>query len=170
MVTGDESGYSAIMWNGRDHGAREMNQPQPYQRPVFIQGGWCGVYGRIGREFSGWELPSFPGSSIGKESIHNAGGPVFPPGSRRSPGERIGYSPQYSWASLMAQLVKNPPAMRETWVQSLVLRRSPGEGKGYSLQCSGLESPMDCIVLGVAKGQTWLSNFHFLYYELLLEN
>jgi len=41
------------------------------------------------------------------------------PGSGRSTGERIGYPPQYSWASLVAQLVKNPPAMREAWVQSL---------------------------------------------------
>ena len=37
----------------------------------------------------------------------------------RSSGEGIGYPPQYSWASLVAQLVKNPPAMRETWDQSL---------------------------------------------------
>ena len=41
------------------------------------------------------------------------------PGSGRSPGEVIGYPLLYSWASLMAQLVKNQPAMQETWVQSL---------------------------------------------------
>ena len=41
------------------------------------------------------------------------------PGLRRSPGEGIGYPLQYSWASLVAQLVKNPPAMWETWVRSL---------------------------------------------------
>ena len=40
-------------------------------------------------------------------------------GSGRSPGEGIGYPVQYSWASLVAQLVKNLPAVRETWVQSL---------------------------------------------------
>ena len=40
-------------------------------------------------------------------------------GSGRSAGEGIGYPLQYSWASLASQLVKNPPAMRETWVQSL---------------------------------------------------
>ena len=45
------------------------------------------------------------------------------------------------------------------------LRRSPGEGKGYPLQYSGLENSMDCIVHGVAKNQTQLSNFHF--YEAL---
>ena len=42
------------------------------------------------------------------------------------------------------------------------LGRSPGEGKGYPLQCSGLENSMDCVVHEVTKGQTRLSNFHFL--------
>ena len=41
------------------------------------------------------------------------------PGLGRCPGEGIGYPPQHSWASLVAQMVKNPPAMQETWVQSL---------------------------------------------------
>ena len=45
--------------------------------------------------------------------------PRLIPGSGRSTGERIGYPPQYSWASIVAQLVKNLPAMQETWVQSL---------------------------------------------------
>ena len=52
---------------------------------------------------------------------------------------------------LVAQLVKNPPAMQETWVQSPGWEDSPGEGKGYPLQSSGLENSMDCIVLGVAE-------------------
>ena len=58
-------------------------------------------------------------SSAGKESAYNAGNPSLIPGLRRSPGEGIGYPLQYSWASLMAQLVKNPPALWETWVRSL---------------------------------------------------
>ena len=41
--------------------------------------------------------------------------PGLIPGSRRSTGEGIGYPLQYSWASLVAQLIKNPPTMRETW-------------------------------------------------------
>ena len=61
---------------------------------------------------------SFPGSSVGKEPACNAGGPGSIPGSGRSPGERIGCSLQYSWASLVAQLVKNLPTMQETWVRS----------------------------------------------------
>ena len=54
-----------------------------------------------------------------KESACNAGDPGLIPGSGRSPGEGIGYPLQYSWASLVAQLVKNPPAMWETWVRPL---------------------------------------------------
>ena len=57
----------------------------------------------------------------------------------------------------MAQLVKNPPAMRKTWVRSLGSGRSAGEGKGRPLQYSGLENPMDGIVHGVAESQTSLS-------------
>ena len=58
----------------------------------------------------------FPGSSAGKESACNAGDPGSISGSGKSPGEGIGYALQYSWASLVAQLVKNLPAMWETWV------------------------------------------------------
>ena len=61
----------------------------------------------------------FPDSSVGKESACNAGDPSLIPGSGRSTGEGIGYPLQYSWTSLMAQLVKNPPAMWETWVWTL---------------------------------------------------
>ena len=70
---------------------------------------------KLGVDFRG-----FPGSSVGKESSWNAGDPRLIPGLRRSAGERIGYPLQYSWASLVAQLVKNLPAMRETWVRSLI--------------------------------------------------
>ena len=58
----------------------------------------------------------FPDSSVGKESTYNAGDPGSIPGSGRSAGEGIGSPLQCSWAYLVAQLVKNPPAMRETWV------------------------------------------------------
>ena len=56
----------------------------------------------------------FPGSSAGKESACNAGDPGSIPGSGRSPGERIGYPLQYSWASLVALMLKNLPAMGST--------------------------------------------------------
>ena len=58
-------------------------------------------------------------SSVGKESACNTGDPSLIPGSGRSAGEGKGYPLQYSWASLVAQPVKNPLAMWETWVLSL---------------------------------------------------
>ena len=61
----------------------------------------------------------FPDISVGKESTCNAGDPSSIPGSGRSAGEGISYPLQASWASLMAQLVKNLPAMWETWVRFL---------------------------------------------------
>ena len=62
---------------------------------------------------------SFPDSSVGKESTCNAEDPGLLPRLGRSAGERIDYPLQYSWASLVVQLIKNSPIMRETWVQSL---------------------------------------------------
>ena len=107
----------------------------------------------------------FLDSSVGKESICNAEDPGSMPGLGRSAGEGIGYPVQYSWASLVAQLVKNLPAMRESWVQELGsipgLGRSPREGKGYPLQYSDLENSMYYIVHGVTKSRTQLSDFHF---------
>ena len=58
-------------------------------------------------------LMGFLDSSVGKESASNTGDPGLIPGSGRSAGEGISYPLQYSWASLVAQLVKNPPAVWE---------------------------------------------------------
>ena len=71
----------------------------------------------------------FPGSSVGKESAYNAGDPSSIPRSGRSAGEGISYPLQYSWASLVAQLVKNLPAIWETWLQSLGWEDPLEEGK-----------------------------------------
>ena len=71
------------------------------------------------------------------------------PGSGRSAGEEVGYPLQYSWASLVTQLVKNAPAMQETWVLSLSWE-DPGEREN-PLQYPGLENSMDCILHGVTK-------------------
>ena len=76
----------------------------------------------------------FPRSSVGKESACNVGDPGLIPGSGRSPGEGIGYPLQNSWASLAVQLVKNPPAMQETWVRFLGWK-DPLE-KGKATHCS----------------------------------
>ena len=61
----------------------------------------------------------FPHSSVGKESTCKSGDPGSIPWLGSSPGEGIGYPLQYSWASFVAQLVKNLPAIWETWVRSL---------------------------------------------------
>ena len=58
-------------------------------------------------------------------------------------------------------MVKNPPAIQETWVLSLGWEDLHGEGKGYPLWYSGLENSLDCVVHGVAKSQTRLKDFHF---------
>ena len=73
-------------------------------------------------------LPGFPGSSAGKEYACNSGDSSSIPGLGRSPGEGIGYPLQYSWASLVAQMVKNRPAMWETWIPSLSWEDSLQEG------------------------------------------
>ena len=66
-------------------------------------------------------LPSEPpGKPSGSESMCNAEDPSSIPGSGKSAEEGIGYPLQYSWASLVAQLVKNPLAMQETWVDPWV--------------------------------------------------
>ena len=65
-----------------------------------------------------WNL-GFPDSSFGKEYACKAGDPCSIPGSGKPTGKGIGCPLQYSWASLVAHLVKNLPAMWETWVQSL---------------------------------------------------
>ena len=83
----------------------------------------------------------FPGSSADKESVCSAGNPGSIPGLGRSPGEGIDYPLQHSWASLVAQLVKNLPAMQETWVWSLGWEASAA---AKSLQsCPTLCGPID---------------------------
>ena len=77
-----------------------------------------------------YSLGGFLDISVGKESTCNVGDPGLIPGLGRSPGERKGYPLQYSWASLVAQLVKNLPAMPETWVQSLGWEDPLAKGKG----------------------------------------
>ena len=100
----------------------------------------------------------FPHSSVGKESSCNAGDLGSIPGSRRSTGEGKVYPLQYSWASLVAQLVKNLPAMWKTWVRSLGWEDPLEKEKATHSSILAWRIPW---VHGVAKGQTWLSNFHF---------
>ena len=71
---------------------------------------------KVGRITSNIETYIIIYSSVGIESACNAGDPGSLPGSGRAAGEGKGYPLQCSWASLVAQLVKNLPVMRETWV------------------------------------------------------
>ena len=74
-------------------------------------------------------LYGFPDCSVNKESTCNAGDPGSIPGLGRSAGGGIGYPLQYSWTSLVVQLVKNPPAMQETPFRSLGWEDSLEKGK-----------------------------------------
>ena len=105
----------------------------------------------------------FPGSSAGKESACNAGNPGLIPGLESSLGEVIGYLFQYSWASLVAQMVKNLPAVREAWVRSLGWEDPLEEGMATQSNILAWRIPMDrgawwATVPWVAKSPTRLSN------------
>ena len=101
----------------------------------------------------------FPDSSVGKESACNTGDPGLIPGLGRPPGEGIGYPLQYSWASLVAQLVKNPPAMWETWVQSLGWEDPLEKGKATHSSILAWRIPWTVQYMG-SQSWTQLSDFH----------
>ena len=82
------------------------------------------------------------------------------PGSGRSAGEGIDRPLQYSCASLVAQLAKNPPAMQETWVRSLGWEDPLEKGKSTHSRVPAWRNSMDCIVHAITKSQTKLSDFH----------
>ena len=103
-------------------------------------------------------------SSADKESACNVGDPDSIPVLGSSPREGIGYLLQYSWASLVAQMVKSPPAMRETWIQSLGYWEDPlEEGMATHSSILAWRIPMNkgawrATVHEVAKSRTQLSN------------
>ena len=117
--------------------------------------------------FLGWEDPlekdrlptpvfmGFPGGSDGKESTCSVGDPGSIPGLGTYPGEAIGYPVQYSWASLVAQMVNNLPAVWETLVRFPSEEDSPGEAwqptpvffpgeSPWTEEPGRLYSPWDC--------------------------
>ena len=107
----------------------------------------------------------FPGNSAGKESTCNAGDPGLIPGRGRSPGEGIGYPFQYSWVFLVAQTVKKPLAVQETWVWSLGWEDPLEEGVATHSSILAWRIPIDqgawqATVLEVAKSQTQLATKH----------
>ena len=98
-------------------------------------------------------VEGFPDSSVGKESTYNAGNPPFNSWVGKICWRFLGFP--CGWAG-------KESACNVGDLGSIPgLGRSPGEGKGCPLQYSGLENSTDCIVRGVAKSQTQLSDFHF---------
>ena len=93
-----------------------------------------------------FEKSGFLHSSVGKESTCSAGDPGSIPGWGRSAGEGIGYPLQYSWASLVVQLVKNLPAMQETWVQSLDWEDPLGKEKGAHSSILAMEKSISYTI------------------------
>ena len=104
-------------------------------------------------------LWGFPHSSVGKESACNAGDPCSIPGLGRSAGKGIDYPLQYSWASLVTQLVKWIYLQCRDLGSIPGLGWSPGEGKGYPLQYSGLENVKEYSPWGPKEScmTEWLS-------------
>ena len=101
----------------------------------------------------------FSDSSVGKESACNAGDPSLILGSGSSLREGISYSLQCPWASLVAQTVKNPPAMQDTWVLSLGWEDPLEEGMATHSNILAWRIPMDrgawwATVHDVTKSQT----------------
>ena len=89
-----------------------------------------------------------PDSSVGKESPCNAGDSGSIPGLGKSAGEGIGYPSQYSWASLVAQMVKNPPTVRETWLRSLGWKAPLEKGVATHSSILGQRSLVGCSPWG----------------------
>ena len=116
--------------------------------------------------FLGIIFLGFPDSSLGKEFACNAGDSGSIPGSGRATGEGIGYPLQYSWGSLVTQLVKKKKKKKKTHPQCVRpgfnpwVGKSPGEGKGYPLQYSGLKNSTPWSL-----SRTRLSDFH-LHFSL----
>ena len=110
---------------------------------------------------------SEPDSSVGKKSAWDAGDPSSIPGMGRSTGEGIGHPLQYSWASLVAQLIKNPPAMQETWVWSLGLGDPLKKGKATHSSMKD-KSFLNCkqylLIMELYKGWIFI-NFLWMYFD-----
>ena len=112
---------------------------------------WEWIYSEPGSKICLWV--GSPENSVGKESACNAGDLGLIPQSGRSAGEGLDYPLQYSWASRVAQTVKNPPVMWETWVQSLGWEDLLKKGKATHSN----------ILAWVSKSTTQLSDFHFWF-------
>ena len=107
----------------------------------------------------------FPHSSVCKESTCNAGNPSLIPGLGRSTGEGIGYPLQYSWASPVAQLVKNPAAMWDTWVWSLDWEDSLEKGKRTHSSILAWRIPWTVYSMGSQRVRHDWTTFTFTFFH-----
>ena len=106
----------------------------------------------------------FSNCSAGKEFVCYAGDSCLICGLGRSTGEGLGYPLQYSWASMVAQLVKNLPATWKTWVGSLGWENPLEKGKVSHPSTLARRIPWTVVT----KSRTWLSNFHFHFFKMLV--
>ena len=145
------------------HGVGEMKKPRLRKSPTWFPGEpfpWVRKPA-LQSSFPG-QLCSHPccyGSSAGEESACNAGDPGSIPGLGRFPGERISYPVQYSWVSLVAQMVKNLPAMQEAWVRFLGCEDPLEESMATCSSILAWRIPTDreawrATVHGIAKSRT----------------
>ena len=128
---------------------------------------WSILMGREDLLEKGW-LPTpaflgFPGCSAGEASTRSAGDPISCPGLWTSADKGIGYPLQRSWASLVAQLGKSPPAMWETWVGSLGWEDPLDKGKATHPSILAWRIPWTVLSMGLQRiGQDWvIFTFHF---------
>ena len=103
----------------------------------------------------------FANSSVVKESACNAGDSHSIPGLGRSAGEGMGYPLVYSWVSLVAQLIKNPPAMRETWVRSMSWEDHLEKGKATLSSILAWGIPRTVYTMGWQRVRHDLETFTF---------
>ena len=130
------------------------------RRDSHLAGGaakWCS---HLGDFLKNTHTLGLPCGSAGKEPACNAGDPSLIPELGRSAGEGVGYPLQYSWASLVAQLVKHLPAMWETWVLSLDWEDPPEKGTATHSSILAWKSPLT-IQSMVSQSRTQLNDFHF---------
>ena len=115
-----------------------------------------------------WSLTR-PHSSVGKESICNAGDPILIPGSGRSAGEGIGYPTPVFLGFPGGSAGKESTCNAGDLGSIPVLGRPPGERKHYPLQYSGLENSMDYIAHGRIAEWDTTEDFHFPFFSVVLE-
>ena len=145
-----------------------MNCTQSLRRSLLLHSfGWTSTQGQIRFQGRGirfhHSVGVFPDSSAGKESACNEEDLGSIPGLGRSPGEGKGYPLQSSWASLVAQLVKNLPAMRKTWVWSLGWEDPLEKEKATHSSILALRIPWTIWSLGSQRVRHYWENFIFTF-------